>query len=43
MIEDIQAGLSQALTDIPWGQWLSALFLLLLGLLLLLRERKAFK
>ena len=34
MIEDIQAGLSQALTDIPWGQWLSALFLLLLGLLL---------
>ncbi|ONF42782.1 mechanosensitive ion channel protein [Marinobacter lutaoensis] len=34
MIEDIQAGLSQALTDIPWGQWLSSLFLLLLGLLL---------
>lgn len=34
MMEDIQAGLARAISDIPWGQWLGSAFLLILGVLL---------
>lgn len=34
MLETMQAGVTSVFTDIAWGQWLSAAFLLVLGLVL---------
>nr|WP_246166811.1 mechanosensitive ion channel family protein [Marinobacter salinexigens] len=34
MVEEIEAGVMSVFTDIAWGQWISAGFLLVLGLLL---------
>lgn len=33
-MDDLQAGLGQIMSDIPWGQWLGSAFLLFLGILL---------
>ena len=34
MLDDMQAGVMSVFTDIAWGQWFSAVFLLVLGLVL---------